>query len=107
MTFHVGQKVVCVDDEWKDVNWKYIPSRPVRGQVYTVRSVHITERTDGPEVSMLLNEITNPIVAWPKIGKSEGDFPAYRFRPVIERKTDISIFTAMLTPKQRERVDAR
>jgi len=35
---------------------------------------------------------------------SERGWDAQYFRPVVETKTDISIFTSMLAPKQKERV---
>lgn len=91
MTFRVGQKVVCVDDGNFSVDrhpWvsnKYLPNRPVRGNVYTVRGFD----PDFPE-SIYLCEIYNPNdLQWAN-GFGEGSFLPRRFRPIVERKTDIS-----------------
>jgi hypothetical protein len=105
MTFYVGQKVVCVDAGGHD---RYVPrgfksSREMHGltegRVYTVRWV-------GPALfgvmGIRVDEIIRPDC--PIFGR-EAAFAAARFRPVVERKTDISLFTAMLNPK-RDRVSA-
>ena len=71
--FRVGQKVVCIDDHDTELvkrNALYIVSGGY-GKYVTLDGVHgVTGRADG----ML----------------------ARRFRPVVERKTDISVFKAML-----------
>lgn len=92
MAFHVGQKVVCVDD----TNMRLEPQErgPVYGEVYTVRGFY---DCDG----IWLSEIKNDPVVHTD-GFTESAFYIWRFRPLIERKTDISIFTEMLKPKQRE-----
>jgi hypothetical protein len=85
MAFHVGQKVVCVDDTDQ-------PAAPyvVRGRIYTISDMH--EPRDG--LGLYLEEV--PCV---ETDDYWGSFKAERFRPIIERKTDISIFTAMLKPQ--------
>lgn len=97
MTFYVGQKVVCVND----LNW-YEPSAskyfPKRGSIYTIRGMR------GPYFDGMhgcyLNEIINP----PDANGEEWTFCVSRFRPVTDRKTDISIFTQMLTPNSKEKI---
>lgn len=91
MTFHIGQRVICVRAPICELRWPWT-AYPVEGQVYTIREVMLS--------SVLLAEIVSAI------GRSgyEGAFDANRFRPIVEKKTDISIFTAMLSPKKaRER----
>lgn len=83
MAFHVGQKVVCVDDEPR---FPWPTSRVKRGKVYTVTHIF----SDWLSVEVAEAE------AWGKTG-----FWRDRFRPIVETKTDISIFTAMLTGKRR------
>jgi len=96
MAFRVGQKVVCVDDSDWVASLLNMPNRPVRGRVYTVRGLY--------ENAIYLEEISNPPQArWKNGDVAEACFFARRFRPVVERKTDISAFTKMLTGK---RVDA-
>lgn len=96
MAFHVGQKVVCVDAKSK------IGRRTplVRGATYTVRwsGLFANHWTNGVSVPCVrVAEITRPCLD--DITNEDTPFGSCRFRPVIERKTDISIFTEMLTPK--------
>lgn len=74
--FHVGQKVVCVEPT-DDL---------VKGQIYTVLSI----LCDG----LIKVDRTRPGIEWL--------FYAHRFRPVVERNTDISIFTALLNPSPQK-----
>ncbi len=96
MNFRVGQKVVCVDDS-------VVVGFPkggmlMRGHVYTVRQIGTTVRG---EVGVHLNEVrltSEPGCVGIVSGKPYIDafYRAARFRPAVERKTDISIFTAIL-----------
>ncbi len=102
MAFYVGQKVVCVDDE----PGGYPGNAPnlaglKSGAIYTVRALR--EHDHSGNMGLLLCEIIRPILS-DDCGR-EQPFYIRRFRPAVERKTDISIFTAMLTPK-RQSVDA-
>lgn len=97
MSFHVGQKVVCVGG-WKKPIENSI--RPVTGNVYTVRWVG--QRPTDQSIGIMLEEHFGGLHPLHEI---EYCFNFASFRPVIERKTDISVFTAMLTPnKKRVRV---
>lgn len=96
MTFRVGQKVVCVDVS------SFLTGKPdkeidlVKGRVYTVREIGLTSWMDGSSECIRVEEI--------KVRRKDGSdtpFFARRFRPVVERKTDISIFTAMLNTSKR------
>jgi hypothetical protein len=110
MTFHVGQKVVRVSTPHSSgtINRRVAEAHgatfPVFGQVYTVRLVRVDP--DNKEV-LLLVECDNSHMAGIGFGPLEPGFASHNFRPVVERKTDISIFTAMLdrTPS-RETVEA-
>ena len=86
MTFRVGQKVVCMDAT--NTNTLGTPEL-VKGRIYTLASVYLGLVT--------LVEPTLPVMGFQRPAYIE--FRESRFRPVVERKTDISIFTAMLTPK--------
>jgi len=87
--FHVGQKVVCINDD-KSASLRL-------GCVYTV--VGLLDRMlptclGTTEYGVALLEA--------KPNELHIGFASSRFRPVVERKTDISIFKAMLNPsKQR------
>ena len=101
--FVVGQKVVCVDDVvWMD-NGKASnsPSGLTKGKVCTVSGVFLRDVRD---TSAFKSQVCLTLVgvkaskAWVN---NSGGFNSLRFRPVTERKTDISIFTAMLTEQKQ------
>lgn len=87
--FHVGQKVVCVDDAPR--KWDLTPSQLSKGSVYTLTSI-VSHHVFG--VGVTLAEV---IPAPPNDG-----WHIERFRPVVT--TDISIFQAMLVPTPKEKV---
>lgn len=107
--FHVGQKVVCVSDayscQWVRRVWRiFRRSTPVlhnlnKGDVYTVTGVARIEATPEPFIGLYVAEARHfgmPV---------DVPFPSLLFRPLITRKTDISIFKSMLAP-QKAREDA-
>jgi hypothetical protein len=91
LDWHVGMKVVCVNSEGSQ--------SLVKGCVYTIAAFDTEpgfSRTCGPTEFGIELEEANP-------NKHHASFHPARFRPVETKKTDISIFTAMLTDaKQRE-----
>jgi hypothetical protein len=98
-SWHVGMKVVCTYDY--DVaslraRGTYCArcSFPVRNGIYTLRRIGSIEG----HVAILLAEIVNPIGDIRLGFNGESGFYAKHFRPAQTRKTDISIFTAMLRP---------
>lgn len=76
MTFRVGQKVVCVND-----GLVFLLGTPdlKRGQIYTVRKVYMN-------TGDLMLRLENVSSGW----------VATRFRPIVERNTDITVFTEIL-----------
>lgn len=101
--FHVGQKVVCVYSGTWQVHGH--ETTPKHGCVYTIRAID-PSTSKGP--GLLFYEIKNRPDQY--VGPNgwrliEKRWWAMRFRPIQERKTDISIFKAMLTPK-KVRVEA-
>jgi hypothetical protein len=92
MTFHVGQKVVCISNTRAGgYGWEILPDI---GAVYTIRSIEYRDRGGW----LRLVEIVNRSALYMGYGYSEGQFHASNFRPAVTRKTDISIFTKMLIP---------
>lgn len=104
--FHVGQRVVCIDPHkstWHRKSFLGIPyikwsSELNEGSVYTVQEVFVgTEYFSNVlSVGLKLKEVVN---------YDNSGFRASRFRPVVERKTSIEIFKAMLN-KPTVRIDA-
>lgn len=84
MAFRVGQKVVCVNatDGYGSLYGAGYTHGLREGAIYTISKI-----TDETFVS----------VAEIKVGGWRAD----RFRPIVEKKTDISIFTAMLKTKKQ------
>lgn len=86
MTFWVRQKVVCIDsggNGWNASLW----TLPVKDNIYTVREVFIIR---GFEFIRLM-EIVNPPMADIVTGKTfEPRFLAFRFRPIVEPKAEVS-----------------
>jgi len=82
MAFFIGQKVVCISDDWEHTTDPSRKPEVVKGGVYVIRGVH---------------DYGYPSLTF------EGLRCFYHqgaFRPIVEKKTDIAIFTAMLTPKK-------
>lgn len=79
-SWHVGMKVVCVDNGGAG-------SLLAVGEVYTIRSLE-------PRFVTLAEDST-----WSEINGADSGWYYSRFRPVQTRQTDISVFTAMLSPK--------
>ena len=92
MTFYVGQKVVCVDDR---PNAECLPwqrgEKIQHGHVYTILRLH----SHCGDFVCWLEEVRRSDTAIREWGPDVG-YRIERFRPLIERKTDISIFTEIL-----------
>jgi hypothetical protein len=92
--FHIGQRVVCIHDIGC-ASGNEFPNIPIKGSTYTVRGFVSPdvgyERTPG----MLLEEVVNPPWEYNE-GLFEPSFHPYHFRPLVQHKTDISVFTRML-----------
>lgn len=91
--FQVGQRVVCVDVPWESGSHPLPWVCPTLKSIYVVRD--IVPWANGRGSSFRFSEIRNQPI----------DFSTEYFRPVVDRATDISVFTALLTPT-RERAPA-
>ena len=92
LDWHVGMKVVCVIGGGH--RWHEDMESLAEGGVYTIRGMNINPATGN--LNVLVDEIRNPARQCAE-GFGEPYYGARRFRPVQTRKTDISIFEAMLT----------
>ena len=106
LDWHVGMKVVCVKRVDPRIRVKGGRYPDYRG-IYTIRQIRDDKRKDGA-LTLLLHELDNSDFIGVQIGNRYGylepGFPHHGFRPLQTRKTDISIFTAMLHgAKERER----
>lgn len=99
--FHAGQKVVCVDDgphKNQRARRTGISVPLKRGKVYEI--AHVTPPDPKGQLGVILVGVGGSRVFHSRLGYELG-WGASRFRPVVTRKTDISVFTEILGP-QRE-----
>ena len=88
--FYVGQKVVCVQ---AGPDFFGRPIWVVKGDIYTIADVF-----DSQGVSAVR------LVEAPKVFNELGWIASW-FRPVQEKKTDISIFTDLLIPVDHKQLE--
>lgn len=98
----VGRKVVCIVDVFgaNCPTWQaLVRNRPVKNGIYTIREIAdgYDAGTGEPILAIKLIEIHNSPVSTLQ-GSLEPDFDYHGFRPLVTRKTDISIFEKMLRP---------
>lgn len=89
--FVVGEKVVCVRLGGRGYGCEV---KPVVGGVYTVRELISLNG----EAQIRLVEIVNDVLHY-KEGRIEAAWAAYRFRPLVERKTEagMAVLRSILT----------
>ena len=104
MAFFIGQKVACIGEPWMAdtrpwADWRsYVTHFPKIGHVYTIRAIYPGSEQYKSPPGLRLHELINPKTQYMD-GSDEAAFLCEAFRPLTERKTDISIFTKMLTDK--------
>lgn len=105
MPFKIGQKVFCINADAARCDGR---RELVRGSTYTVRWVgHATHLIHGTYLGVRLEEIYRSENGgrWPQYpDMTDTPFCVGRFRPVVKRETNISIFREMLTNCKRENV---
>lgn len=103
-----GDKIVCIDDSNWGRNWLVCVTSgcvfPEKGRIYSIRMIGYSERKK--QWCLRLSEIVNPSLHVPGYLPGELTFNVRRFRPLVKRTSDISMFKAMLTPAGRIPVDA-
>jgi hypothetical protein len=93
--FYVGQKVVCIDDKFKNVSIDQIIRK---GQIYTIRWVGMYKHyVDGEFLGIKVEEIHRGDDDGPEgYGAADMPYRATRFRPLVKDK--ISAFRKLLAP---------
>lgn len=97
--FRVGQKVVCKRVKIAEFAMSISFQCPLVGAIYTIRAIN---DWGGGRVLLRFYELDNSHLIGLHGGTVEPGFPYTYFAPVVERKTDIEIFRAMLntTPEK-------
>jgi hypothetical protein len=104
MAFRVGQKVINVKGSDGDAKIRdAAASRPVRGEIVTIKTMNYWPHREKTLLTFVEHDNSHLIGVHDLSGFEPG-FDAECFRPVVERKTDISIFEAMLTGTKKRRV---
>jgi hypothetical protein len=85
VSFHVGQKVVCIDDGWNKATDPFGNDLDVPMRVPMLKEVL--------EIDRIEEHFGVPLLGFVEIVNL---WDHRCFRPVIERKTSIEIFTSML-----------
>jgi hypothetical protein len=98
--FYTGQKVVYIGRDYSGHPAVIALGLtvPVPRAIYTIRCY--APRVEGP--GYLLHEIRNPEHHCPLNGKIEIAINAEDLRPLVEKKTDIAVFKALLLSSRRE-----
>ena len=93
--FHVGQKVVCIDDKFKNVS---IDQLIRKGEIYTIRWVGAySHYIDGEFIGVKLEEIHRGNDDGPEgYGAADMPYRATRFRPLL--KDRLSTLKNLLAP---------
>lgn len=110
MNWHIGQRVVCVRDDFDSAYCGL--DLPIKGRAYTVRKTLLFPFREEEAVAILLSEIINDDELFIDdneipIGYGEHPFWAGRFRPVVIPEADIAQFEAILRGVEKRRlVDA-
>lgn len=96
LTFRIGQKVVCIyAGPWLDPMGNAADTNnPCKGTTYTIRDIR---SYPCGFAGLYLEEIINAHLMF-EYHSEEPSFFVERFRPLIERATDISALTALLNP---------
>jgi len=104
MTFHVGQKVVCVK---RQIASGYgDEAEPAVGLTYTIRAIR--DFADGI-AGLQLQEIKNPVRLYSdgrRLYSDECSFDARRFRPIADKKSDIAFAHEILRKASRTKETA-
>lgn len=86
--FHVGQKVVCIDDT--NFTHKNVGDTVMAGRIYVIRGFdrYVRKSVRG----IYLNGVYCRARRGGRGNGEELSWKPYRFKPLTERKTDISVF---------------
>lgn len=98
--FHVGQKVVCVNAKggFRNLLGEIVDLHEItENAIYTIRWIGISNGVPVVKLrGVVRGRVPKPLRASNR-GK-DVPFASSRFRPLIERSTDISIFQQLLNP---------
>jgi hypothetical protein len=92
-----GRKVVCIRS-WRNPLTRADVIVPTKDEIYTVRDTGFGWFSGVRLPALRLVEIRNEPFEAREFGIREPMYRSLDFRPIVERKTDITCFKEMLTP---------
>lgn len=94
--WYIGQKVVCVSDVWL-ADPAINESFPVKDNVYTIAEIRHVGKKFYP-FGFIFFELNNPYCYKNEVtGELKPvNFNSLNFRPLLDKKTDITVFTDIL-----------
>lgn len=101
--FHVGQKVVFVRGAPVPGEWKTLSCNLKNESVYTIREIDPLYIPYFEMAGVRVEEDVYPAVKW-KDQWIEPAVLACHFRPLVDRKTDIGLLTALLDPTNHRKL---
>ena len=98
MAFHIGDRVVCIDSSMRpeaiDELKRTVPNWVTQDEKYTIRGFH---ENDGIALGILLEEVTNPMVYIPLLGRvQEPAFAEWRFRKLAPSESMVEVVSEVL-----------
>lgn len=100
--FKIGEKIVCVDDDFRDPNWMRIAKCagvvwfPKKDRIYTVRAL----RPIPSGLCTWLEEIKNVELDFGKYGRMEIPFAGKRFRKLVTIDSILQVRDTIEEPKR-------
>ena len=97
MSFHVGQQILCVNDQFSRCPYwrRAVQTFPIINSIYTIREIREGYGDQFGLIGFCFYEFINPQTHFAR-GEVEPAFISKHFRPV--RKTSIELFKKMLVP---------
>lgn len=93
MAFYIGDRVACVDASMRpeavDELKRTVPNWVIQDKKYTIRGF---QENDGIALGLLLEEITNPLIYIPLLGRvQEPAFAEWRFRKLKPSESMVEV----------------
>jgi len=102
-SFRVGQKVVCIDDDWPFKDDPRMRRVPMIGEVLTIIDTSNYVFSNGPDVTLAFAELQENFL-WDDGRYGMTYYASQFFRPLIERpeslEHDTELFLSLLTNRE-------
>jgi|688.fasta_scaffold00162_10 hypothetical protein len=98
MSFSIGDKIVCIDSSMRpeaiEELKRTVPNWIVQDEKYTIRGF---QDNDGIALGILLEEVTNPLIYIPLLGRvQEPAFAEWRFRKLAPNESMVEVVQEVL-----------